>query len=386
MTTDNPTSPEPSFPSAKTTQPGSDRLVSLDALRGFDMFWIVGGREVFLAVLALMVSKEWLVTPAQLDWCTNELKHPEWNGFAFYDLIFPLFIFMSGVSMPFSLAKRVARGESTMQLYWKVTRRAMLLVLMGLVCQGLLRFDFANLRCASVLGRIGLAYFFAALISFHTSTRGRIAWIVAILLGYWAAMMWIPVPEYGAGNLEPGKTLADYIDRQFLPGKLYKIVRDPEGILSTIPAIATALFGVLAGQWLRRSGPSGFLKAAGLLVAGGVSLLLGGLWGEWFPINKNLWTSSFVLWAGGWSLLLLGLFYLVIDVWGWKKWAFFFVVIGVNAITIYVGHQFIDFRAVGQLIFSRAPIYKALLIPSAIVATEWLFLYVLYRGRVFLRL
>ena len=386
MTTDNPTTAEPSPIPPTPPQPGSDRLLSLDALRGFDMFWIVGGREVFLALLALMVGKQWLVTPDQLAWFTAELHHPEWNGFTFYDLIFPLFIFLTGVSMPFALAKRVARGDSTFQLYWKVTRRAVLLVLLGLICQGLLKFDFANLRCASVLGRIGLAYFFAALISFHTSTRGRVAWIVVILLGYWAAMMLIPVPGFGAGNLQPGQTLADWIDRRFLPGKLYKIVRDPEGILSTIPAIATCLLGVLAGQWLRESRRSGLVRAAALLIAGAVCLLLGGLWSQSFPLNKNLWTSSFVLWAGGWSLLLLGLFYLVIDVWGWKKWAFFFAVIGVNAITIYVGHDFIDFPAVGQLIFSRAPIYKALLLPSATVATEWLFLYVLYRSRIFLRL
>jgi len=334
----------------------------------------------------LLVSKEWLVTKGGLDWFTNQMTHPEWNGFTCYDLIFPLFIFMAGVSMPFSFAKHVACGESRGQLYWKITRRAVLLVLLGLVCQGLLKFDFANLRYPSVLGRIGLACFFAALITFHTSTRGRVVWIVAILLGYWAAMMLIPVPEFGAGNLEPGKTLADYVDRHLLPGKLYKTVRDPEGILSTIPAIATCLLGVLAGQWLRQSRRKGLAKAGALLIAGVVCLLLGGLWNLWFPINKNLWTSSFVLYAGGWSLLLLGLFYLVIDVWGWKKWSFFFVVIGVNAITIYVGHDFIDFRAVGQLLFSRAPIYKALLLPSAIVATEWLFLYVLYRSRIFLRL
>jgi predicted acyltransferase len=377
---------EPSSIPAKTSQPSSERLLSLDALRGFDMFWIVGGREVVFAILTVLAAKHWLVSETVPGWFKKFMEHPDWNGFSAYDLIFPLFIFMAGVSMPFSFAKHVARGESRGQLYWKITRRAVLLVLLGLICQGLLKFDFANLRCASVLGRIGLAYFFAALISFHTSTRGRVAWIVVILLGYWAAMMLIPVPGFGAGNLQPGQTLADWIDRRFLPGKLYKIVRDPEGILSTIPAIATCLLGVLAGQWLRESRRSGLVRAAALLIAGAVCLLLGGLWSQSFPLNKNLWTSSFVLWAGGWSLLLLGLFYLVIDVWGWKKWAFFFAVIGVNAITIYVGHDFIDFPAVGQLIFSREPIYKALLLPSATVATEWLFLYVLYRSRIFLRL
>ena len=361
MTTEARINPVPSSPSPATS-PVSERLLSLDALRGFDMFWIVSGREFVVAILAVLAGKHWLVSEGAPVWFKTHMEHPDWNGFTPYDLIFPLFIFMVGVAMPFSFAKHVARGESRLQLYWKVTRRAALLVLLGMVCQGLFRFDFHNLRCASVLGRIGLAYFFAALITFHTSTRGRVAWIVAILLGYWAAMMWIPVPEYGAGNLEPGKTLADYIDRQLLPGKLYKQVRDPEGILSTIPAIATCLLGVLAGQ-LAPPIPQRARQSRGV-VAGRRRLLARGRdLGLRFPINKNLWTSSFVLWTGGWSLLLLGLFYLVIDVWGWKKWAFFFVVIGTNAITIYVGHSFIDFAAVGKLLFSHAPLAQHAVAP-----------------------
>ena len=210
------------------------------------------------------------------------------------------------------------------------------------------------------------------------------AWIVALLLGYWAAMKLIPVPGFGAGNLEPGKTLADYIDRALVPGRLYKVVRDPEGLFSTIPAVATASLGVLAGQWLRHSRRNGHIKAAALLAAGAGSLALGGLWSLSFPLNKNLWTSSFVLWTAGWSLLLLGLFYLVVDVWGWRRWAFPFVVIGVNAITIYVAQGFIDFNAVGRLVFGNARIHQALL-PSAGLLAEWCFLYVLFRKRIFLR-
>jgi predicted acyltransferase len=249
----------------------------------------------------------------------------------------------------------------------------------------MLLFDFANLRYPSVLGRIGLAYGFAAVIALNTSTRGRVAWIIVLLFGYWAAMTLIPVPGFGAGNLEPGKTLADYIDRAVLPGTLNDKVRDPEGLLSTIPAIATCLLGVLAGQWLRHSQRGGHVKAAALLAAGVVSLGLGYIWSRYFPLNKNLWTSSFVLWTAGWSLLLLGLFYLVVDVWGWRRLAFPFVVIGVNAITIYMARHFIDFSAVGQLLFGRAPINQALL-PSAGLLVEWCFLYVLYRNRIFLRL
>jgi predicted acyltransferase len=270
----------------------------------------------------------------------------------------------------------------------KITRRAILLVLLGMIYNGLLKDGFtSDLRCASVLGRIGLAYFFAALITLNTSTfRARALWTVALLVGYWAAMSWIPVPNVGAGHLEPGKTLADYVDRQLMPGRLFKKDRDPEGLLSTIPAVATCLLGVLAGSWLRRQEPNEYRKAAALLAAGAASLALGWLWSFDFPFNKNLWSSSFVLWAGGWSLLLLALFYLVIDVWQWKKWAFPFVVIGMNAITIYVARQFIDFGGVGKIVFRRAPVPSELLVPCAMLTLEWLLLYVLWRARVFLRL
>jgi predicted acyltransferase len=380
MTTTTPIAPTPSFVRSNTSRPGDDRLLSLDALRGFDMFWIVGGSGLALGVAKLIVSGEGVA------WLARQMEHPAWNGFTFYDLIFPLFIFLVGVALPFSLSKHIARGESRGRLYWKVCRRTVLLILLGLIFNNLLLFDFANLRYPSVLGRIGLAYFFAALIAMNTSVRGRVVWIIVLLLGYWAAMMFIPVPGFGAGNLTPGATLADYIDRAVLPGKLYRGVRDPEGILSTIPAIATALLGVLAGQWLRESTRNGYMKTAALLVAAVICLALGGLWDQWFPINKNLWTSSFVLWTAGWSLLLLGFFYLVIDVWGWRKWAFPWIVIGANAITIYMACRWISFDAVGQLLFSGAPLHESLLRPSAGLTVEWFSLFLLYRNKIFLRL
>jgi predicted acyltransferase len=380
MTTATSTGPVASTPSPQASQPSGDRLLSLDALRGFDMFWIVGGEGLVLALAGIICGGN---AP---DWLSKQLEHPEWHGFTFYDLIFPLFIFLAGVAMPFSFAKYLERGEGKGRLYWRILRRAVLLVLMGLIYQGLLTKGFtSSLRYPSVLGRIGLAYFFAALITLHTSTRGRVASILVLLLGYWAAMMWIPVPDFGAGNLEPGKTLADYFDRSLLPGKLYRGDRDPEGLLSTIPAIATALLGVLAGQWLRRPQAKGLAKAVALLAAGVICLALGALWNQAFPINKNLWTSSFVLWTGGWSLLLLGLFHLLIDVWGWRRWAFFFVVIGANAITIYMAQRWIDYDALGQLLFAHAPIHTSLL-PNAGLLMKWFALYVLYRQRIFLRL
>ncbi|GAG69805.1 unnamed protein product [marine sediment metagenome] len=249
-----------------------------------------------------------------------------------------------------------------------------------------MKFDFENLRCASVLARIGLGYLFAGLIVLNTSVRGQLVWCVGILLGYWGALMWIPVPGIGAGDLSPGNTLADYIDRGLLPGRLYHGVRDPEGIFSTIPAISTALMGALAGHWLRRSDRSGQRKALIVLLAGGLCLAVGQFWNPWFPINKNLWSSSFVLYAGGWSLLFLGIFYLVIDVWGWTRWSFFFVVIGMNAITIYLLGEFIDFRALGEFVFAGSSgSLKKELLPSTGLLLQWLLLYGMYRRKLFLK-
>ena len=212
--------------------------------------------------------------------------------------------------------------------------------------------------------------------------------------------MFIPAPGIVPGRFDrPGVTLTDYVDREVLPGRLIfpqtdkdndehlANAREPEGLLSTIAAVATALIGVLAGQWLRESQRNGHVKALALLLAGLGCLAVGGFWDHWLPINKSLWTSSFTLWTAGWSLLLLGLFYLVIDVWGCRKWAFFFVVIGMNAITIYGLKEFgVDFESVGKLVFGRLPIAKELLAPVGTIAVEWLFLYVLYRNRIILRL
>jgi predicted acyltransferase len=355
------------------------RLQSLDALRGFDMFWIIGGSAV-VAGWAELTGWPWL------HWVANQCEHVEWHGFKFWDLIFPLFLFIAGVAMPFSLTRRVERGDGKLALHLHVVRRGLVLVLLGVVYNGLLRFDFEHLRYASVLGRIGLGYLFCGLIVLNTKPRGQVLWAVAILVGYWLALTRIPVPGFGAGVLEPGATLPDFIDRTFLPGRLHREVRDPEGLLSTVPAVATALIGALAGHWLRRPGnPAG--RRVGLLFAAGLACLaLGGLWHRSFPINKNLWTSSFVLWTAGWSLQLLALFHLVIDVWGLRRWAFFFVVIGMNPITIYMLQRFIDFDAIGEEAFAQAPAKaRASLIAMGGLCLRWVLLLVLHKQRIYLR-
>ena len=358
----------------------SARLVSLDALRGFDMCLIAGGDRVLRAIAEA-------IGPDAHAWMLHQTEHPEWNGYTPWDQIFPLFMFVSGVAMPFSFAKRLqvdgAGGRAALHI--QVIRRGLLLVLLGLIYQGLLTFDFENLRYPSVLGRIGLGYMFAGLIVLNTKLRGQIIAALALLGGYWAAMKFIPVPGFGPGDWEPGHTLADYLDRQLLPGKLYQRVRDPEGLLSTVPSIATVLTGVFAGRWLRTEA-GGLKKTFGLLAAGLGGVVAGALCDPWFPINKNLWTSSFVLWTSGWSAILLAVFYLVIDVWGCRRWAFAFVVIGVNPITIYLAGHFIDFRVIGETVFAPAANHlHPTIFSGAQLFTGWLFLYVLYRQRIFLK-
>jgi predicted acyltransferase len=374
--------------------PGSDRLLSIDALRGFDMFWIIGGREVLKTWVA------WLVPALYWD-VTFEFRHVPWDGFVFYDLIFPLFLFVVGAVLPFSLAKLRAQGGSATAVHWRIFRRAALLIALGLVYNNILQLDFANFRISGVLQRIGICYLAAALLVVHTGIRAQAAILVAILAGYWAVLAFVPVPGGTAGDFSMDGSLPGWVDRHWLPGKLlYYGHGDNEGILSTIPAIGTTLLGVLAGHWLRSSLAPG-LKVVGLAVGGLACLVAGFAWslgmhsiftlpaGPWLPIIKNIWTSSYVLVAGGWSLLLLALFYGIIDVLGWRRWAFFFVVIGANAITIYVALRFIDFPYTTRFFLGGLARvlggFGPVLLAMGVVALEWLLLLYLYKKRIFLR-
>ncbi|MFA5326513.1 MAG: DUF5009 domain-containing protein [Prolixibacteraceae bacterium] len=369
-----------------TTQQKPQRLKSLDALRGFDMFWITGGQKIIYA-LAVMTG-----LPA-FTWMNGQMHHVEWNGFAAYDMIFPLFLFLAGVSMPFSFAKRIQNGDSKKSIYKHAFTRMILLVILGLIYNHFLDFDLANQRYASVLCRIGTAWFFATIIYLNSSLRWQIVWFWGLLIGYCLMMLFIPVPGFGAGVLTPEGNLAAFIDQTFLPGKLFMGTMDPEGILSTLPAISTALLGVFAGRFLKfediRFTPQ--KKALVLIGAGIVSMILGLIWDLFFPINKNLWTSSFVLYVGGLSLILLGIFYLIIDVWGFKKWAFFFIVIGMNPITIYmVQFRIIKFDVIRDFFFkgliTHSPQFVAPMLSGlGYVAAVWVFLYILYRKKIFLK-
>jgi len=366
----------------KTLTVVAPRILSIDALRGFDMFWIMGGDTFFKVLLGLTGLS---VAPALV----SQFEHVEWHGFRFYDLIFPLFLFLVGCVLPYSLEKHRA---SPSDVYLRIARRTLMLFLLGLVCNRILDFQFSELRVAGVLQRIGICYGIAALICVHLHVRGQVIVLVSILFGYWAIMAWVPVPGGVAGDFSPEGNLAGYIDRQFLPGTIkeeYYGFGDNEGLLSTIPAIGTVLIGALAGAWLKSSvGP--WRKVGGLVAVGLTVLVFGQVWGTVFPINKILWTSSFVLVAGGWSLLLLALFYALIDVVGWKKWAFFWIVIGANAITIFIVPRFIDFPQMAEYfltgVANLAGAWRQLILVAGSLVAKWLFLWFLYRQRIFLRL
>jgi predicted acyltransferase len=364
-----------------------ERLQSLDALRGFDMFWIMSG-EIVVHNLATATN-----APAA-NWMSHQLSHSPWNGFTFYDLIFPLFIFIAGVSMPYSFSNQLEKGGSKKKIYQGLIKRTLILIFLGVVVNGLFKWQgYENTRFASVLGRIALSCFFAAVIYLNSNLKKQILWFGGLLVGYWAAMMLIPVPQFGAGNLTPEGNLSAFIDRLLLPGKLHRKVYDPEGLLSTIPAIGSAMLGIFAGQFLRwqQTRWSNAKKAAVLALAGLALLALGSVWNIIFPINKTMWTSSFVLYAGGWSTLFLALFYYVIDVAGWRKWSMPLVWIGLNSILIYVAsHGLIDFAASANYLFGgmikfASADWQPVWLAIGIVAVQMALLYFLYRNKWFLK-
>ena len=222
--------------------PVVNRLQSLDALRGFDMFWIIGGDAIFTGLASLT---GW----SFFKWWAIQLGHAEWHGFHFFDMIFPLFLFIAGISFPFSLAKRTALNDSRKSIYTHIFRRGLILVLLGIIYNNGINFDFAHLRYASVLGRIGLAWMFAAVIFMNTKLSTRIVWFWSLLIGYWLLLLFFPAHDLGpADAFSREGNLPGYIDRLFLPG--LQGIHDPEGILSTIPAIGTALLGMFTGEFL----------------------------------------------------------------------------------------------------------------------------------------
>lgn len=375
--------PGAAISAAASSDKAGVRLLSLDALRGFDMFWIVGAEEIVHALLKVDQS-------GPIRFLANQLTHKDWQGFAFYDLIFPLFIFITGVSLTFSLSKRMAQ-QGRAAAAWHVISRGVLLVLLGIFFYGGFSTRFSEIRLMGVLQRIGLCYLFAGLAFCFLRLRSQVALWVGLLVGYWALLTFVPVPGIGAGNFAEGQNLANYIDRQYLPLRKWDTTHDPEGLLSTLPAIATCLSGVFAGMLLRQAVIPAQRKVLFLVGAGLISLLLGWLWHLQLPVIKKIWTSSFVLVAGGYSCLLLALFYEIIDIWKWRLWSKPFVWIGTNALTIYVVHNLVDFEAIAQRLvggqlnayFGR---FGQLVIAAMVIFLTFAFCRFLYRRQIFLKL
>lgn len=319
---------------AKTTVPTPEecahempqRLMSLDALRGFDMFWIIGAD-------ALVESLAKVSHIGIVGLFAYQLTHAEWEGFRSYDLIFPLFLFMVGISIVFSLQKAVA-GNDRQAAYFRIARRFAWLWFWAFIYSG--GFAQEKISFAGVLQRISYCYLLTSLLFLHLRLRGLIAVCAAILIAYWALMTFVPVPELGRPTFDMHANWSNYLDRHYLPGEREERGWRNEGMLSTLPAIATCLLGVFAGLLFKAPSVEPRRKVA-LLVGGGLILLACGyLWGLQFPIIKRIWTSSYVLVAGGYSCLLLALFYGVIDVLNYRRWAAPFVWIGANALTIYL--------------------------------------------------
>ena len=325
--TAEPITPIPDKTEITPTKP-TTRLMSLDALRGFDMFWIVGADALLRGIRAVGDNRA-------LTAIGEQLEHKPWAGFAFEDLIFPLFVFMVGVSLVFSLS-RILEEQDRKAAVWRIVRRAALLYLLGIFYYGGFSKTFADIRLLGVLQRLSLCYLGAGLIFCFCGTRGRVAWCVGLLVGYWAVMTYVPVPGGTAGDFAEGKNLANWVDEHYLPLFKWDTTHDPEGILSTFPAVANCLIGVFAGVLLRDPLRQNWKKVLYLLAAGVVLAALGWTWNLQFPVIKKLWTSSFVLVASGYSCLLLALFFLVIDVWKLRLWAQPFVWIGMNPITLYM--------------------------------------------------
>ena len=326
------------------------RVLSVDALRGFSIFWIIGADGAVIALERILRDKG-PVLGSIGSFLGTQMTHADWEGFRFYDFIFPLFIFITGVSIVLALPRLVER-EGQAKAHLHVLRRSLFLYVLGVIYYGGVGHQLSDMRFVGILQRIAACYLFASILFLHLNRRGLVAALVVLLVGYWALLTFVPVPGVGVASYQPETNLANWIDLHFLPGRLWDETRDPEGLLSTIPAIGTCLLGVLAGLLLKDERLPPEQKTLWLIAAGVAMIAAGYLWGLQFPIIKAIWTSSFVLIVGGYSMILLAVSHQVIDVWEWKAWATPFVWIGANAIALYfingvVGFAPFAFRLVG---------------------------------------
>jgi predicted acyltransferase len=388
------------------------RLVSLDALRGFDMFWIVGGEEIVHGLYKACPIWPFKILDQQMD-------HKPWVGVGFYDLIFPLFVFIVGVSLVFSLTRTIEQFGKAAALK-RIFLRSLAIYIFGLLVYGGISQGLDHVRWMGVLQRIALAYFFSGLIFCAFPAKGIAAICASLLIGYWALVTFVPVRDFNLekehlatlqltpespetrarfyattnwvrGRFEDGLNLPQHLDFQYLPGFKWDHAYDPEGILSTLPAVATCLLGVFAGLWLRNSNVTDQRKVVYLVAAGIAGVVLGFLWGWQFPVIKKIWTSSYVLVAGGYSCVILALFYQIIEIWQRRKWCMPFVWIGMNAITIYLVFNLFPLRPLAERI-AGGPIEKAIapwgefLLATLVVMLMFALVRFLYQRKIFLRL
>jgi len=383
------------------------RVVSLDVFRG-------------ITIAAMILVND----PGSWEHIYPPLEHAEWNGWTPTDLIFPSFLFIAGISLTLSFASRVARGITRASLALHILRRSVAIFLIGLFLNGFPDFNFSTIRIMGVLQRIALCYLAGGLIYIflmiprrnaaadkgapaRSKVRAIAGIAIVLLVGYWALMMFFPVPGYGAGHLGKEDNLGAYIDRSLMGGHLWSesVTWDPEGLLSTLPAIATLLIGILAGEWLR-SDREGLNKVKGFAMAGLALLVTGRLLHSYFPINKNLWTSTFVLFTGGIAMLLFAACYWAVDLRGWRSWAMPFLVFGMNTILAYavaalVSEVSTDFefhdsrgrlRTLHGWIYGRyfvphaSPVNASLMFAVFFVVVIYLPLWPLYKRKIFVRI
>jgi predicted acyltransferase len=361
---------------------GGFRMMSLDVLRGFAMFWVVLGNLV-------LDPDKFVADSRTVRSLATLLGHCDWDGFGAADLVFPLFVFIAGMSIPFSI-RRLIEHQGLLAAYRRIFRRAILLYLIGVFYKGGIAHAWPDVALVGVLQRIALCYLIAGLLFCHLRTRGLVAVFVTILVAYWALLSFVPAPGVGAPSFAKGANWANYIDRHYLPGAKAYGDWDPEGLLGTIPAAATCVLGILVAGFM--SLPLAPKRKVLYLTAGGLAgILLGFLWGLWFPLIKKIWTSSFVLESGGFSCLFLAIFYLVVDVWQLRSWTPLFIWLGKNPLAMYLSIEIVDFRGLAQRlvggdVFAVLGSYGNLAVTIVSVASVCLLARFMHRKGIFLRL
>jgi predicted acyltransferase len=356
--------------------PKKERLSSLDAFRGL---------TISLMILVNCRGEDGAIF--------SSLEHAAWNGWTFADTVFPSFLFIVGVSLVLSFAEREKDRISQKAFELRIIRRTVILFVLGLLLNSFPSFQLSNIRIPGVLQRIAVCYFFASLIVLKCGLRGRILGLITLLSSYWVMMRFIPVPGIGTGVLEPGENFAAWVDSHFLNGYMWSYYDgkwDPEGIVSTIPAIATTLFGVLTGQWLRSS-VSERRKTAGMLCSGVLLLIAGQILSNWLPINKSIWTSTFSIFMAGLALVCQALFYWFIDIAGFSRWTKPLIILGLNPIALYMLSQILGTMLPSMHmsgIFS-VPIINwgasSLLHPMEILLSIFITAWIMWQKRIFIR-